>query len=190
VSKTSSIDRAPVLEAALAVFSRYGFARTSMADIAREAGVSRPALYLWFESKPALFGALAAHLTRRALEAAESAWDPAADLETNLRATILGKDLDLHRILHASPHGAELMAVDADLTAATVKALDEGFAGLLERRIADLPDLDLSAYGGAAGFGRAVTLIAAGLKHETRDEAAYVDSVASLCRILARATRP
>ena len=189
MSKVSSIDRGPVLEAALAVFARYGYARTGMAQIAREAGVSRPALYLWFANKPALFQALADYLKARALAAAESAWTDGAALEANLEAVILAKDLPLYRLLHASPHGAELMAVDAGVTNATARALDDGFADILSRRIATQTGLDLSAFDGAEGFGAALAMIAAGLKHEARDEAAYLDGVRRLCRITARAAR-
>lgn len=44
--------------AATEVFSRYGYARTTMGDIASEAGISRPALYLLFPDKDAVFAAV------------------------------------------------------------------------------------------------------------------------------------
>lgn len=40
-----------ILEAALRVFSRYGVKRASMADLAKEAGISRQTLYKTFRSK-------------------------------------------------------------------------------------------------------------------------------------------
>jgi AcrR family transcriptional regulator len=46
-----------VLAAALGVFGRYGFRKTSMEDVARAAGISRQGLYLHFASKAALFRA-------------------------------------------------------------------------------------------------------------------------------------
>ena len=49
--------RAQVLAAALATFSRYGYRKTSMEDVARAAGISRPGLYFLFDSKPELFRA-------------------------------------------------------------------------------------------------------------------------------------
>ena len=55
-----------VLEAGLTLFSRHGFKRTSMADIAREAGVARATLYLRFADKRAVFEALAASMARPA----------------------------------------------------------------------------------------------------------------------------
>lgn len=53
-------ERAPeILAAALACFSEKGFAATRMEDIARRAGVSKGTIYLYFESKEAVFKALA-----------------------------------------------------------------------------------------------------------------------------------
>jgi AcrR family transcriptional regulator len=65
-----------ILAAARAVFARSGFAQTRMEDIAREAGLSKAALYLYFDSKDDVVSAL---LTQYFAEAF-------ADLET-LRQT-------------------------------------------------------------------------------------------------------
>ena len=47
-----------VLACATDVFSRYGYARTTMGEIAAAAGMSRPALYLIFPDKEAVFEAV------------------------------------------------------------------------------------------------------------------------------------
>ncbi|MBM3533762.1 MAG: TetR/AcrR family transcriptional regulator [Alphaproteobacteria bacterium] len=47
-----------LLAAALRVFAEKGFAAARLDDVAREAGVSKAALYLYFESKQAIFEAL------------------------------------------------------------------------------------------------------------------------------------
>jgi len=46
-----------VLEAANELFLRYGFRRTTMGDIAKSAGMSRPALYLVYSCKEEIFNA-------------------------------------------------------------------------------------------------------------------------------------
>src|SRR4051794_2928298 len=51
--------RQQILEAAIARFGREGYRATSVADIARDAGVSGTAAYAYFESKEALFLAAA-----------------------------------------------------------------------------------------------------------------------------------
>jgi AcrR family transcriptional regulator len=48
-----------ILEAALAVFAEAGFAAARLTEIARRAGVSKAALYLYFETKEDLFRAVA-----------------------------------------------------------------------------------------------------------------------------------
>ncbi|MCC7078414.1 MAG: TetR/AcrR family transcriptional regulator [Acidimicrobiia bacterium] len=53
-----------ILEAAEACFARYGFQKTSMEDIAREAGLSRRSVYRHFPDKAALFNEVAAARTR------------------------------------------------------------------------------------------------------------------------------
>ncbi len=61
--------RLTILDAATGVFSRYGFKKTSMDDLARAAGLSRQGLYLHFPTKEALFQAALLHLVE-ALRAA------------------------------------------------------------------------------------------------------------------------
>ena len=48
-----------ILEAALAVFAQKGFAATRLDDIAAKAGITKGTIYLYFDSKQALFEALA-----------------------------------------------------------------------------------------------------------------------------------
>ncbi len=50
--------KAQIVEAAVAVFSRLGFERARMEDVARESGLSKGTLYLYYESKDELIGAL------------------------------------------------------------------------------------------------------------------------------------
>jgi AcrR family transcriptional regulator len=47
-----------IIEAAIEVFGERGFARTKLDDVARRAGVSKGTLYLYFDSKDALFRAM------------------------------------------------------------------------------------------------------------------------------------
>ena len=56
--------RRALLDAALAVFSRYGYQKTSMDEVARSAQLSRQGLYLHFATKEELFQAA----VRNALE--------------------------------------------------------------------------------------------------------------------------
>src|SRR5580704_8271857 len=62
-----------LLEAAVGVFARYGFRKTSMEEVARAAGVSRQGLYLQFANKEELFRRALEHSLNSQLIAAEAA---------------------------------------------------------------------------------------------------------------------
>jgi len=47
-----------ILEAALKVFSEMGYSGANMDAVALEAGLSKPTLYQYFQSKEALFSAM------------------------------------------------------------------------------------------------------------------------------------
>ncbi|QIQ02844.1 TetR/AcrR family transcriptional regulator [Streptomyces liangshanensis] len=67
--------RAAVLAAALGVFGRYGFQKTSMAEVAQAAGISRPGLYLLFPNKEELYRATMGGVMERAQRAMEACFD-------------------------------------------------------------------------------------------------------------------
>ena len=57
--------RRAILEAALTVFSRQGYAAARLEDIAHEAGVTRGAIYWHFSSKADLYGKLVSEVSAR-----------------------------------------------------------------------------------------------------------------------------
>ncbi len=59
-----------ILDTAAGLFVHYGYDKTTVADIARDSGISKGAVYLHFESKDALFEAL----LRREMLAHNHAW--------------------------------------------------------------------------------------------------------------------
>ncbi len=58
VSQFDVTRRRAILDAALACFLQFGYAKTSLDDIARRAGLSRPLLYRTFKNKEEIFGAV------------------------------------------------------------------------------------------------------------------------------------
>ncbi|MBL8128215.1 MAG: TetR/AcrR family transcriptional regulator [Chloroflexia bacterium] len=76
--------RERVADAALIVFQRYGFARTTMSDIAEAVGMSRPALYLLFPNKEEIFAAAVLSANARNLREIQSHLASMADLEQQL----------------------------------------------------------------------------------------------------------
>lgn len=73
---------AQILDAAIAVFAREGFAKAKMDSIAEEAGLSKGTLYLYFESKEHLISAILEQFFASALQDSQRLLEmdaPAAD---------------------------------------------------------------------------------------------------------------
>jgi AcrR family transcriptional regulator len=77
--------RRQLLEAALDIFLKFGFRKTSMDEVARAARVSRQGLYLHFPKKEALFRAVVQHALGSALaRASECLANPALPIRARL----------------------------------------------------------------------------------------------------------
>lgn len=130
--------RDQILQAALAVFARYGFKRATMEDVASEAGISRPALYQSYENKAAIFAALAVALGQASCDAAEASWPAELPFHEGLAASGLALHGALWQAIHTSPHGAELMATNSALVGDVVAAVDSRMQALVQARLAPL----------------------------------------------------
>lgn len=103
-----------ILDAAMAVFRRHGFRRSSIEQAAEAAGLTRQALYHHFESKEALFRAVIVRVHEDAV-AAEVAATNAAEKAGGGLADILvaGVSARLRQIIasfEGSPHIEELFS--------------------------------------------------------------------------------
>jgi len=132
----NSEKREVVLEAAYDVFARYGFRRTVMNDIAQAAGISRPALYLMFENKEALFRELASFRQNQGIDLAISTLSENAAITERITAAILAYERLFYEPVAESPHGAELVDISistaADLMMKGQERLDKALAQALE----------------------------------------------------------
>jgi AcrR family transcriptional regulator len=82
---------AEMIDAALALFTEHGFDGTSMDDIAERAGITKPLLYTYFESKEGLYLACIEHAARPMIEAVAAVAadsEPQIQLWEGLRATL------------------------------------------------------------------------------------------------------
>ena len=148
--ESSTDKRLKVLEAAQTAFSRYGFKRTSMDDIAKLAGMSRPALYLLFRNKQDVFRSLSEHLQITALEAAEAALAADKPFVERLHDAILVKEEMLFRVVSESPHGEELFdantEIAGDVTERTLTRFQRSLAGAIQHA-ADALEIDIDRVG-------------------------------------------
>lgn len=73
-----------MLAEATAVFAQRGFHATSMDDIAERAGISKPMLYLYFDSKEGLWRSCIAAARRRLYDSIDGAVDTSAPPDVQL----------------------------------------------------------------------------------------------------------
>ena len=103
-----------ILDAAMRVFRRHGFRRSTIEQAAEEAGLTRQALYHHVSSKEALFRGAIARFYERALaaetEAARAAEKANRDLADVITAQIAARFGVLLTELQGSPHLEELLS--------------------------------------------------------------------------------
>jgi AcrR family transcriptional regulator len=102
-----------ILDAAFEKFLVYGVAKTSMADIATEAGVSRPALYLHYANKQAIFSACIERVLNGATAAALAELEVSGTVAERLDRFLQRSIGDLMERLRTSEHGADLIEAKA-----------------------------------------------------------------------------
>ncbi|KFB08749.1 TetR/AcrR family transcriptional regulator [Nitratireductor basaltis] len=104
--------RLRIVEGALRTFLTYGFARTTMDDIAQAAGLSRPALYLEFRNKADIFRAVGQDLLEQSSAKAKEALRGSGSLRERILAALDAAVFDLMDEINASPHGVELVDME------------------------------------------------------------------------------
>jgi AcrR family transcriptional regulator len=101
--------REAILTGALRCFVRQGYRRTALDRVAREAGISRAALYLHFPNKQTLFRALVGELHAQTLEEAARAAAGPGSLADRLTAALASKSGRFFDLLRSSEHAEEFV---------------------------------------------------------------------------------
>ncbi|KPP92021.1 MAG: TetR family transcriptional regulator [Rhodobacteraceae bacterium HLUCCA08] len=183
--------RAAILDAAWTAFARYGFRKTSMEDIARGAGLSRPALYQYYRNKEDIFRSLAAHYIARSVQDVERELAADRPVPEALAEAFARQGEAIAEVLLTSPHGHELLdignATSADIVAEGEVRIAAAYAAWLRGRAAAgalRPGLDPDALG--------ATFVAAlhGIKAAATDHAGYLARARMLGRVLGQGLLP
>jgi AcrR family transcriptional regulator len=123
--------RGRILDAALSLFLRYGIKRTALDDVVREAGIAKGTLYLYFDSKDALFAAVAERLCEEVLGNAEEAIASSSSITARIVGCLDAYIGAMHRLTAQSPHIAELTESKETLAANIYSAFDRKMRDLL-----------------------------------------------------------
>ncbi|MEZ5245670.1 MAG: TetR family transcriptional regulator [Acidimicrobiales bacterium] len=132
--------RLRILDAALAKFSAYGFARTSMADIAEAASMSRPALYQHYGNKEEIFRAMLERVFTDAADSAIASLVAEGDLEGRLDGFLQRWSGDLMEKFRSTEHGNDLVEAKAGHAKSVVDDVNRRVRKALEERLGDEVD--------------------------------------------------
>lgn len=176
--------RSAVLEAALTTFARFGYRKTSMEEVAREAHISRPGLYFLFTSKQAMFRAAVTQVLERDLAAVEH------------RLTEADRPLQ-ERLLEAFDHwaGRYIGPLTSDIEG-VISDNPDLLGAIVEtapRRFEQLVTGSLSAgYGHELATHLAATIISTsiGIKHQVSTRGDYLERLEVALDLLLRSRPP
>lgn len=101
-------DDASILDTVMSVVTRYGMKRTTMADLARGAGVSRQTLYDRFGDKDRIMAAAIDHVADRICADLRRAFADTPDLGEKIDAFFDIAVWPVYRIIQALPDAADL----------------------------------------------------------------------------------
>lgn len=136
IEKTEDTRRARILDGAMKVFLTYGFARTTMDDIARAAEISRPMLYLQFRNKADIFRAAGACLLNSSLSKARAALREEGSLEKRLMNALDRALFQLKDMVDDSPHGEEILDMENKIASDIITEWREGLTSAVEETVA------------------------------------------------------
>ena len=120
-----------ILDVAMRLFSQYGYKRTSVDDIALGAGIAKGTIYVYFESKEALFRALCTTIVERMYAEVERATTGDAPAIIRIETALRTKFGRLFRMVMSTPHGREMVESRDAVAADIFKAFDRKFEALL-----------------------------------------------------------
>lgn len=178
--------RTRLLEAALGVFLRYGYRKTSMDDIARAADLSRQGLYLHFANKDELLRATVELALARALADATAALDDRGRPIAARLVRALDEWLGRYVGMMQGHDVAELIELRDTLLQPLFADHEGRFAEALTRAIrgSGLPGAYKASGLTARQLADTLHATALGLKHTVTTRAAFVDGVTIAVRAL------
>ena len=135
IEGTDKRDR--ILDAAQRLFVRYGVKRTALDDVVREAGIAKGTLYLYFDSKDALFAAVAERLCAEVLRNAEEAIASSSSITPRIVGCLDACIGAMHRLTYQSPHIAELTESKEALATAIYGTFNRKMRDLLQKVLSD-----------------------------------------------------
>ena len=188
----NSTRKQQVLQASLPLFLRFGFRRTSMADIAKAAGISRPTLYGAFENKEVLFAALVRAETERVVHQLDARTATTRSLGECLRVALGLIFVEFYRTAEqGGPSlGAEMLEVRAPTLLEAIEASQVALERVLARAITRSGARFKGARLSAPKVARMLVSSGRGMKAAAATPEEFEQMLESLVRVVVRAADP
>ena len=113
--------RERILVAAIQRFSKFGYRRTSINDVADEAGLARATVYLYWRKKEDLFVAGLERFNSHSRDLAETAAAKPGSAAERIRAAVIAQYGATSDIVHGTASGHELFQANLQLGGAVVE---------------------------------------------------------------------
>ncbi len=120
-----------ILDAAIDVCSRYGVRKTTMGDIAAQAGISRPTLYARFSNKDEIMVAAMQLISDRVVEDVTQAWRSATTISERIDIFLDCAIVRFFDQIKQMPDSSDLMASYWDQGTDAEYAVEQGKVDLL-----------------------------------------------------------
>lgn len=169
-----------ILLAAVDVFSRYGFKKTTMGDIAEHVGISRQTLYASYSSKEDVMSAAMLFLTEQTMDEVQQIWQIQDTLSQKIDTFFELTILKFYRAVQNMPDSEDLLSGPDGFGKDTLKCADQRKAELLSELFkpyeAPLAKLDTTPN----EFAEFFLMSAVGFKHSADNEAKLIKLLGSL----------
>ena len=184
-----------IADAALRLFARYGYKRSSMDDIAREAGLAKATLYLHFKGKDDVFRSMLRLLMRRVEARCREVAAMDAAFADRLAAFLQAHHGQIYASFGTGEHLAEMKAVMTTVAADELQAFEQifiSFAGDLLAQARERGEVILSRSSvGTEDWIAGLMFAAAGAKLGTAPGSEeYARRLKAIASVFAAAIKP
>lgn len=173
-----------ILNSAFQAFATYGYRKTSMDDIARGAGMSRPAVYLHYKNKEAIVSKLTEVYYAEKSAAVAAALATSGSVPEMLTRAIRAQTEGIAAIL-ASPHGLEMLDNTKSMSSEVISEGEARLAGLYADWLAQEEKAGrVRLQAGAAETAKTITATLKGLKMIGAGAEVYEQQVAQVAALI------
>ena len=181
----SSIRRSHIVAAATQIFLRYGFGRTTIADIAHASGLTRPTLYLTFPNKESVFQAVVEAMIEEKLSQIRTGISNLTTVDKKLLYACNAWAAEGYELVQAHPDARDMFDLGFKSVCAAYQAFEDLIADILKDS-SDRSALDVSP----AKLARSIVYALKGFKDVATSSADLRALIATHVAVVSTALSP